>query len=285
MTLEPRPYVPDDEIDLRELVRTLWGMRWVILGVTAVATLAAAVVSLYVLPPVYESRTYIQLSEHSAPAYATPQAASRVLTNVPFLRPIAARHGITDDRELEGMVRADPVRDTRMVYLRIRDRNPDRLQAFTRDVVQAFLQVASEKVLERRRLAQERYEVITAQIRALGQVAAAYRHPSAGRSAVAAASVVDPSVVWLRQVYGELFKAQREIATELAEIEPPTLVQAPFFPPSCLPPPRPQRRRGRGSGVHGEHYGGAAVERTPGAGSVHCRRGASGSAPRSPRPP
>lgn len=74
--MEQRRYVADDEIDLRELFLSLWHRRWVIAGITVAAGVLAAAVSLYVLPPVYESRTYIQLSEHSSPAYATPHAAA-----------------------------------------------------------------------------------------------------------------------------------------------------------------------------------------------------------------
>jgi sugar phosphate isomerase/epimerase len=109
---------------------------------------------------VYESCTYIQLSEHSAQAYTTPAAAARALTSMSLLRPIAARHGITDGRRLERMVRAEPVRDARMVYLRIRDKDPERLRALTVDVVNAFMQAASDKVTQRRRLAERRYQVL-----------------------------------------------------------------------------------------------------------------------------
>lgn len=233
--MEERRYVADDEIDLRELFLSLWHRRWVIAGVTVAAGVLAAAVSLYVLPPVYESRTYIQLSEHSSPAYATPQAAARALTSMSFLRPIAARHGIPDGRRLERMVRAEPVRDTRMVYLRIRDRDPDRLRAFTGDVVREFLRAASERVVERRRLVRGRYEAIVSQVQLLAPLAQRARSSSPSGT-TAAGSSPDTSFAWLRQTYSELLKAQRDVEEELASIEPPYLVQEPYIPPEPVSP-------------------------------------------------
>lgn len=231
MAVEERRCVVDDEVDLRELFLSLWRRRWVIAGLTVAAGLLAAAVSLSVVPPVYESRTYIQLSEHSSPAYATPQAAARVLSSMSFLRPIAARHGIPDGRRLERMVRADPVRDTRMVYLRIRDRDPDRLRAFTRDVVREFLQAASQRVVERRRLAQERYHAITTQVKLLEPLAR-----QASRAGGSGGSEQNISAAWLRGTYGELLRAQREVEDDLASIELPYLVQEPYVPPEPVSP-------------------------------------------------
>jgi uncharacterized protein involved in exopolysaccharide biosynthesis len=232
--VQSRPYVAEDEIDLRGLALALWRRRWVILGVTAVAAALAAGVSLYVLPPVYESRTYIQLSEHSAQAYATPAAAARALTSLSFLRPVAARHGIADGRRLERMVRAEPVRDTRMVYLRIRDNDPERLRRFTTEVVNEFMRSASAKAIQRRRLAEKRYQVLAEQIRMLGPLVE--RVASDLTRAEGRGTSRDPSAAWLRQAYAELLKAQEQAAEELAKIEPPSLVQQPYIPAQPVSP-------------------------------------------------
>ncbi len=230
--MQSRPHTAEDEIDLRQLFVGLWRRRWVILGVTAAAAALAAGVSLYVLPPVYESRTYIQLSEHSAQPYATPAAAARTLTSLSFLRPLAARHGITDGRRLERMVRAEPVRDTRMVYLRIRDNDPERLRRFTAELVNEFIRSASAKVIQRRRLAEKRYQVLADQIQMLGPLVERVASDLTG--AEGRGTSREASAAWLRQTYAELLKAQEQAAEELAKIEAPYLVQQPYIPEQPL---------------------------------------------------
>lgn len=228
--MEGRSQFMEDEVDLRALGLSLWSRRWLVLGATAAAALVAAAASLTLVPPVYESRTYIQVSKHSAAAYATAQGAARVLTSMSLLRPIAARHGIRDERKLERMVKAEAVRDTQMVYVRIRDSDPDRLRAFTSDVIREFLRLASERVLERRRLAQERYRAVAEQLRALGRVAENLVDASGSdgsRAAVAAG---------FQLAHSELLKAQREIAEELASTELPYLVQEPYIPQRPVSP-------------------------------------------------
>jgi len=225
----------EDEVDLRALALSLWSRRWLVLGATAAAALVAAAVSLTLVPPVYESRTYLQVSKHSAAAYATPQGAARALTSMSFLRPIASRHGIRDERKLERMVRAEVVRDTQMVYLRIRDSDPDRLRAFTGDVVREFLRAASEKVLERRRLAEERYRAVVAQLRAVGRVAERLGY-GWGSERSLASQTAGLSSQALVLSYFELLKAQQQIAEELASIELPYVVQEPYIPPEPVSP-------------------------------------------------
>ena len=48
----------NDEVDLRDLLRTLWRRRWLAIGTTAVSVLASVVIS-YAMPPTYESSVSI----------------------------------------------------------------------------------------------------------------------------------------------------------------------------------------------------------------------------------
>lgn len=239
--MESRPYGVEDEIDLRLLALRLWRCRWPILGITVVAGLLAAAVSLYLLPPVYESRTYIQLSEHSAQAYVTPAAAARVLTSPLFLRPIAARHGIPDGRKLERMVRADPVRDTRIVYLRIRDHDPDRLRAFTRDVVEEFLRRSSQRVRERREAVGRRLAAVQAQIREVERTLELsrqilHRLQTSPSEAGFAGSFALNATGLSGSIYGSLVASEKDLRIELSSLELPSLVQEPYIPPEPVSP-------------------------------------------------
>lgn len=239
--MDSRPYVVEDEIDLRLLAARLWRYRWLILGVTAAAAVLAAGVSLYLVPPVYESRTYIQLSEHSAQPYATPAAAARVLTSRSFLRPIAARHGIRDGRMLERLVRADPVRDTRMVHLRIRDHDPDRLRAFTQDVVQEFLKLATQRVRERREAVRQSLAAVQARIPEVERTLEFSRQvlrrlQNSPAEAGFARSFALNAAALSESIYGSLVASAKQLRVELSSLELPSLVQEPYIPPDPVSP-------------------------------------------------
>lgn len=57
------PYYYEDVIDLRALVTTLWSAKWIIIGATLLAGLAAFLVSAIVLPAQYESSAVVTLTE------------------------------------------------------------------------------------------------------------------------------------------------------------------------------------------------------------------------------
>lgn len=67
MSVNPQPHVAswDDEIDLRQLIETLLQRKWLIVGVTAVAVLAAVVFSYFIATPRYESSVVIALPDAS----------------------------------------------------------------------------------------------------------------------------------------------------------------------------------------------------------------------------
>ena len=55
--------VLDDEIDLREIARTLWKARWIILGVTAFIAGAAFIVNFWILPKQYQAVAYVFIGQ------------------------------------------------------------------------------------------------------------------------------------------------------------------------------------------------------------------------------
>ncbi len=145
MTLEPRPYVPDDEIDLRELVRTLWRSRLLIVAVTVGAAVAAAAASAFVLPPRYEARAVlmvtgpqVQTLEPQSPALKAEGSLNIVTVLKPELSPEGvaalarataivgevARRLSVDVERIERSLRATVVRNTNLVELRAQA--PDR---------------------------------------------------------------------------------------------------------------------------------------------------------------
>ena len=231
----------EDEIDLRVLLQTLWRRRLTILAVTVVSALVTAGVSFFVLPPVYESRTQILLSENSAPVYATAEAAVRFLTGRSFLAPIAGAFGI---RVTNRLVSASPVRDTRIVDLRIRYSDRERLQTFTDAVIREFMKLSSQRIDARRRTAESRLAAVDSQIREFERTLRMTRQTlerigsgiSGDATSWFARSVILNSIGTSEGLYSGLLNAQRDLRNEILALEPPALIQAPYIPSEAVSP-------------------------------------------------
>lgn len=244
--MERREPVSIDEIDLRELFQRLWKRRWAITGVTAAAVLLAAALSLYVLTPIYESRTLIQLSEHSAPAYATLQSAAKSITSLTFLEPLARANGIPEsDRNLESFVKVEPIRDTRMVQIRVRYGDRERLRGFTQAIVEEVVRRGSQRVAEKRRATERLLESTNAQLAEVDRTLRLSRQAllrlerqrSTGGTEVGfARGIILNSVSISAGLYGALVRAQRDLSLELLELDPPTIIQSPYIPPKPVSP-------------------------------------------------
>jgi len=63
MTETKDTHFSEEVIDLRELIRTLWAKKWLILGVTFIAGLAAFLVSSFLVPERYQAAAFITITE------------------------------------------------------------------------------------------------------------------------------------------------------------------------------------------------------------------------------
>lgn len=88
----------EETIDLRDLLKVILQRKWLIIGLTATAATAAAFLSFFVLPPVYESEVVLQLptSEAANEVGYTLPALSAMAKSPAVLRSVAARLPATE---------------------------------------------------------------------------------------------------------------------------------------------------------------------------------------------
>mgnify|MGYP006280687255 CR=1 FL=1 len=91
------PYYYEDVIDLRELVKTLLDYKWIIVGVTLLAALAAFLVSTFYLPPQYQASSFVTLTEPIIRAELDPSI--QVSPNLPDTE------GLAELAEADAMIR------------------------------------------------------------------------------------------------------------------------------------------------------------------------------------
>ncbi|MBC7344271.1 MAG: hypothetical protein H5U03_02385 [Clostridia bacterium] len=76
--------IPEDEIDLRDIILVLWRHRWFIIGVFLVSVLAASIIS-FAMAPVYRVHTVIALGQYPSSIYTNPAAVREMLLSDDFL--------------------------------------------------------------------------------------------------------------------------------------------------------------------------------------------------------
>lgn len=66
--------IPEDEIDLRDIILVLWRHRWFIIGVFLVSVLAGGIIISFAMAPVYRVHTVIALGQYPPSTHTNPAA-------------------------------------------------------------------------------------------------------------------------------------------------------------------------------------------------------------------
>lgn len=158
----------DDEIDLRELMETLWRHRWLITAVFAVAVLTAGIIS-FTMAPVYQVHATISPGRYDAPIYTSPGPIREVILSDDFMLGVVEDLNLDIPREEFGAFKdaigVEPVPDTDM--FRITVETTDRAEG------RAVLEQIFENFLERSRPHLERQrDLVTGQLETLQETLA-----------------------------------------------------------------------------------------------------------------
>ncbi|WP_162007905.1 GumC family protein [Heliorestis convoluta] len=165
---------PEDEIDLRQLFSVLFKWKWLIAFLTTLSFATAALISFFVLTPVYEARTTLlvtqaidtrQLSQRQsgnledvvAQAIRLPELTLQSYVNQIRNEAVAEKvidslglEGIYRPNQILGMVSVSLIRDTNLVEIRVTNTNPtmarDIANAMGREYVEYMAETNIEKL-------------------------------------------------------------------------------------------------------------------------------------------
>ncbi|MDR5702780.1 MAG: Wzz/FepE/Etk N-terminal domain-containing protein [Armatimonadota bacterium] len=150
----------EDEIDLREYFAVLGRRKWTIIAVFLVAVLAAAVLSFFVLPPIYEASLLLQPAKGSGDVYADPNGLTAVLESEGFTSRAVSGLGLNPQILT---VKASVVRNTQLVRLSVRAKDPHQ----ARRAVEALANLAGK---ESRPSIEKKRQVLRRQLGELSQL-------------------------------------------------------------------------------------------------------------------
>jgi len=135
-------YSYDDEIDLRELLATIWKRKNIIIAVTVLAVLASGIISFFVLEPVYEASAQILASKTSVPeeVIKSPYFMEKVIDELDLpseekYTPFALTESVT--------VQAGKSAD--IVIIKVEDEDPQRATDIVNTVARLYIDFVQEK--------------------------------------------------------------------------------------------------------------------------------------------
>lgn len=149
----PPREIPDDEIDLRDLILVLWRHRWFIIGVFLVSVLTAGIIS-FAMAPVYRVHTLIALGQYPSSTYTNPAAVRELLLSDDFLyqvvRELRQNVAERDLRRFKDTIKVEQVKDTGMLNISIETTDRKEGRAVLEKMV-ALFKSQSRPDLERHR--------------------------------------------------------------------------------------------------------------------------------------
>ena len=253
----------DEGVDLRRYL-VVFNRRRRSIGAILLSALVAGLLLSLLSPPVYESRAIINLSEQSDPLYASAAAAALVFTSSNFLGEVARAAGGSDaPADLRQAIVISPIRDTQMIRIRVRHRDPARAREIARAAAAQFLRRARVRVDERRAIIEEQLSEAQGQIQEVDRlltlsratVRRLERDPRPGSSSDASFALDAASIS--QELREHLRGSRNQLRRDLADLQFPVAVEMPAANP--LPVARRMRTTVGLAALLGLIAGGAAA--------------------------
>lgn len=144
------------EIDLKEYLNIIWFRKWIIIGITLLAIIVSALVSFFVLDPVYETSTTIivgrsndseqaieyndiMLNQKLVDTYSVVVKSKTVLTEVVENLKLVER-----PEQLKDKVSVSPVSDTEIIEIKVQDVDPKLATDIANNLAEVFMENITE---------------------------------------------------------------------------------------------------------------------------------------------
>jgi capsular polysaccharide biosynthesis protein len=167
------PEIQEEEIDLREYINVLMKRKGIIILIFLIAVITAAIVSYFVLTPIYQSSVSFQVNirlikQSYYPTSSTNPYISDILvllTSDSILRKAAERASFSYNfTKMKEKVEATNIKDTSIITLTVEDENPKFAQDLANSIVEVFIDKNQSIYDEKRKMAEENLKIYEEQL-------------------------------------------------------------------------------------------------------------------------
>jgi len=168
------PEMQEEEIDLREYINVLLKRKGIIILILLIAVITAAIVSYFVLTPIYQSSASFQVNtEYTKQPYYYPSPSTNpyisdiliLLTSDSILREAAEKINLSYDfTKMKEKVEANNIKDTNIITLTVEDKDPKIAKDLANFIVEVFIEKNQSIYDEKRKIAEENLKIYEGQL-------------------------------------------------------------------------------------------------------------------------
>jgi capsular polysaccharide biosynthesis protein len=163
----------EEEIDLREYINVMLKRKVIIILIFLIAVFTAALVSYFVLSPIYQSSVSFQVSTELTKQqyYPTPSTNPYIsdililLSSDSILREAAGRINLSYDlNEMKRKIKSTNIKDTNIITLTVEDENSKLAKDLANSIVKVFIEKNQSIYDEKRKMAEENLRIYIEQL-------------------------------------------------------------------------------------------------------------------------
>jgi len=169
------PEIREEEIDLREYINVLLKRKGIIILIFLIAVITAAVISYFILTPIYQSSVSFQVNtEYTKQPYYYPSSYSNpyisdilvLLTSDSILEEATERINLGYNFiKIKEKVEATNIKDTNIITLTMEDEDPKIAKDLANSIVEVFMEKNQSIYDEKRKIVEENLKIYEEQLK------------------------------------------------------------------------------------------------------------------------
>lgn len=167
--------VPEEEIDLREYINVLIKRKGIIILIFLIAVITAALLSYFVLTPIYQSSVSFQVNTElikQSYYYATSSTTNPyisdiliILTSDSILREAAEKINLNYNyNKIKEKVEVTNIKETSIITITVEDENPKIARSLANSIIDVFISKNHSKYDGKRKIAEEDLKIYEEQL-------------------------------------------------------------------------------------------------------------------------
>jgi uncharacterized protein involved in exopolysaccharide biosynthesis len=157
--------MPEEEIDLRELINVLLKRKWLIIGIFLVAIITAVIISYFVLPQTYRSSATFMIAQiNGTPLYDIGDIENKIKSDN-IIQKVIDRLGIdTSTSNFMDSIKIENIDRTKYIKITNHSDSSEKSRNIVLSVIDQFIEENQLYYLERIRVLEEEKELLERQV-------------------------------------------------------------------------------------------------------------------------
>jgi len=159
------PEIQEEEIDLREYINVLLKRKGIIILIFLIAVITAAVISYFILTPVYQSSIIFSVAKiDGRPVINITEALEIIKSNI-VLDEVISRMGLKETiKQLSSQITTESIKGTNFIKVSVTADSPENAKSLLENIIEVFIKQNQSKFQEQVKLIEDRLKVLEEQI-------------------------------------------------------------------------------------------------------------------------